>query len=50
MSSRDPPVTLKKSEFLLYEPRDTPVALTNLMHLSCPICGVREIVISFHKD
>jgi hypothetical protein len=34
-------VTQKKnSELLVYEPCDTPVALTNFMHLSCPSYGI----------
>jgi hypothetical protein len=37
----------KNSEFFLYEPRDTPVALTNLVYLSCPRCCVRNTL--FHS-
>jgi hypothetical protein len=37
----------KKSEIKLYEPCDTLVAFTKLMHLSCPSCGIRNTL--FHS-
>jgi hypothetical protein len=44
----DPCVHLQHhSEPILYETRDILVALKNLMHISCPSCGVRNTL--FHS-
>jgi hypothetical protein len=41
--SHDSPVTLgRKKQPSLYEPCNTLVALTNLIHLPCPSCGGRN--------
>jgi hypothetical protein len=39
----------KNSELLLYEQCDTPVSLTDLMHLSCPSCVVRNTLVHYIK-
>jgi hypothetical protein len=39
----------KYSGLLLYEPSDTPVPLRNLVHLSCPSCGVRNTLLHSMK-
>lgn len=38
---------IENPELSLYELCNTPVAITNIMHLSCPCCGVRNAL--FHS-